>query len=69
MVIGEAANKLTKDFCDNHPDTPWRSIAGMRHVLVHDYYQIDIDELWDVISVDIPVLKQQINNYLQTVEC
>ena len=65
MIIGEAANKLTKDFCTKHPKTPWRQIAGMRNVLVHDYYQIDVDELWDVINVDIPVLKQQIEQYLQ----
>lgn len=65
MVMGEAANKLTKEFCASHPNTPWRNIAGMRHVLVHDYYQIDIDELWDVIKEDIVVLKPQIENYIE----
>lgn len=65
MVIGEAANKLSADFCAQHPGTPWRQIAGMRHVLVHDYYQIDIDELWGVIQDDIPILRPQIEHYLQ----
>lgn len=65
MVIGEAANKLTKEFCSCHPHTPWRMIAGMRHVLVHDYYQIDIDELWDVIKEDLKVLKPQIEEYIK----
>ena len=64
MIIGEAANKLTKEFCEAHPVTPWRKIAGMRHVLVHDYYQIDVVELWEVINSDIPILKNQIQQYL-----
>jgi len=64
MVIGEATNKLSKEFCEAHPDTPWRNIAGMRHVLVHDYYHIDVNELWSVIQDDIPVLKSQIEKYL-----
>ena len=48
-----------------HPDTPWAIIEKMRHVLVHDYYQIDFDILWDVIKKDLPVLKVQIESYLQ----
>lgn len=68
MVIGEAANKLSSDFCTAHPGTPWRKIAGMRHVLVHDYYQIDVDELLTVITVDIPALKPQIQKYLEEFE-
>lgn len=67
MVIGEAANKLTKEFCAAHPATPWRSIAGMRHVLVHDYYQIDVDELWGVIAEDIHDLKEQITKYIDEI--
>lgn len=65
MVIGEAANKLTPSFCDAHPKTPWKQIAGMRHVLVHDYYQIDEEELYYVIIEDIPVLRAQIQQYIE----
>lgn len=68
MIIGEAANKLTKEFCLSHPNTPWRKIAGMRHVLVHDYYQIDIDELWDVIKEDLIILKPQIEGYIKELD-
>lgn len=64
MVIGEASNKLSKEFCALHPQTPWRNIAGMRHVLVHDYYRIDEEELLSVIENDIPVLKSQIEQYI-----
>ena len=63
MVIGEAANKLTKEFCAEHPATDWRAITGMRNVLVHDYYQINESELYSVIQDDIPCLKTQILEY------
>ena len=43
QVIGEASNRLSKEFLAVHPDTNWRGVIGMRHVLVHDYYQIDGD--------------------------
>ena len=64
MIIGEAANKLTLEFCQSHPDTPWRKISGMRHVLVHDYYQIDALELLEVVNADLPILKPQIEQYI-----
>lgn len=68
MVIGEAANKLTKEFCAAHPSTDWRAITGMRNVLVHDYYEINESELFSVIKDDIPVLKNQIEEYIKESE-
>lgn len=65
MIIGEAANKLSKEFCSAHPNTDWRAIAGMRHVLVHDYYQINEEELFSVITDDIEPLKAQIQEYIK----
>lgn len=65
MIIGEAANKLTKEFCAAHPATDWRAITGMRNVLVHDYYQINESELLCVIQDDLPLLKPQIEEYLK----
>lgn len=65
QVIGEAVYKLSPEFKSTHPDTPWPIIEKMRHVLVHDYYQIDFDILWDVIKKDLPTLKSQVEYYLQ----
>lgn len=67
MIMGEAANKLTKDFCQNHPNTNWRGVTGMRNVLVHDYYNIDDEEIWNVLQKDIPVLKSQIQEYVKEI--
>ena len=63
-IIGEAAYKLTRTFCREHSDTPWEFIAKMRHVLVHDYYQIDPDAVWKVIQEDLPPLRDKVSGYL-----
>ena len=63
-IIGEAAYKLTSWFKDSHASTPWKVIEKMRHVLVHDYYQIDEAEVKYVIEDDLLPLRDQINEYL-----
>ena len=63
-IIGEAAYKLTHTFCRLHPETPWEFIAKMRHVLVHDYYQISSREVWKVVKEDLQPLREQIGHYL-----
>ena len=63
-IIGEAAYKLTRAFCRQHPQTPWDFIMKMRHVLVHDYYQIKPKEVWKVIHEDLKPLREQVAHYL-----
>ena len=63
-IIGEATYKLTRAFCSQHPNTPWEFIAKMRHVLVHDYYQINPSEVWAVIQDDLSPLRDQVTSYL-----
>ena len=63
-IIGEAAYKLTRAFCKEHTETPWNFIAKMRHVLVHDYYQIDPEAVWKVVNEDLPLLRKQVAKYL-----
>ena len=64
QIIGEAVYKLTADFKQQHPDTPWAAIEKMRHILVHDYFRINFDVLWDVVTKDIPLLKSQVKQYI-----
>lgn len=59
-IIGEAVYMLSKEFKTSHPDIDWDAIEGMRHVLVHGYYQIRPSQLWNTIQNDIPALKPQI---------
>lgn len=49
-IIGEAAYKLTDEFVDAHKEVPWKVIRGMRHYLVHEYYQVSKDGLWDTLT-------------------
>ena len=63
-IIGEAAYKLTNAFCRQHPETPWKHITRMRHVLVHDYYQINPIEVWKVIGEDLHPLRDHVTRYL-----
>ncbi len=50
QVIGEAARRVSQDFCKNHPAIPWKAIVGMRHKVVHDYMSVDEDVVWDTSS-------------------
>lgn len=55
---------LTKEFRAEHPEIEWEAIEGMRHVLVHGYYTIRPQQVWQVVEVDIPALKPQIETLL-----
>ena len=67
-IIGEAAYKLTNEFKDAHPKTPWRQIVAMRHILVHGYYQVTADEIFNVYEQDLPLLLQQLSSYMDDVK-
>lgn len=64
-IIGEAAYKLTNEFKISHPETPWKFIVGMRHVLVHGYFQISRANIIQTIREDLPLLLEQTQRYLQ----
>lgn len=68
QVIGEAARAISEELKDEHDEMPWRQIVGMRHILVHRYFEVDIDLIWSVVEDDVPVLKQQIDLILKEPE-
>lgn len=60
QIIGEACWRLSQPLKDQHPDVPWRSIAGMRHVLMHDYFQVNWQRVYETARNHVPLLKPQI---------
>ncbi len=59
-IIGEAVKNLPDDFKKNYPGVPWKKIAGMRDVLIHEYFGVDLDLTWQAVQKDIPDLKKDI---------
>jgi uncharacterized protein with HEPN domain len=60
QVIGEAAAGLSDGFIAQHPEVPWRQIIATRNRVVHGYFEVDLDILWDVGIIDVPQLTVQI---------
>ncbi|KAF5418324.1 MAG: hypothetical protein C5S45_09275 [Candidatus Methanocomedens sp.] len=58
-IIGEAVKNLPAEVKSNYPDVPWKNIAGIRDVLIHKYFGIDLELTWQVVQKDIPDLKRE----------
>jgi uncharacterized protein with HEPN domain len=59
-IIGEAARGITDELREAHPEVPWRRMVAMRNVLIHGYFDIDVDLVWSVAENDLPKLGAQI---------
>ncbi len=57
QCIGESGYMLTKEYKDLHPVVKWKAIEGLRHVLVHDYYQVELETIWSIIQNDLNPLQ------------
>lgn len=60
-ILGEAAKNIPEDFKKQHPDIEWKKIAGLRDILAHEYFGVDLAILWDIIETKLPVLKKKIS--------
>jgi uncharacterized protein with HEPN domain len=63
-VIGEAVKRLSAEMKDKRPDVPWQDIAGMRDVLIHDYFAVDLNAVWAAAERDAPALRQAVEALL-----
>ena len=63
-ILGEAAKNVSEDLRKDYPDIPWRQIAGTRDRLIHGYFDVDLDIVWQIISTDLPVLVAQLEKAL-----
>ena len=64
QIFGEAAFKIPPEYRNQHTEIPWSKIMGMRHILVHDYFQIDLEIVWAVVEKELPGLKEKLQNLL-----
>ncbi len=65
-VIGEAANMLTLDLRHEQQHVPWKQIINMRHKIIHEYFAIQTDSVWDVVGNDVPVLRSHLAEIIAT---
>jgi uncharacterized protein with HEPN domain len=68
QIIGEAARAVPETVRAVAPEIPWSKITGMRHVLVHDYFGIDLDLVWNAVERDLPELKAAATRVLAVLE-
>ncbi|HAZ28402.1 MAG TPA: hypothetical protein DCY48_01340 [Candidatus Magasanikbacteria bacterium] len=64
-IIGEAVKQLPLAIRHTYPEIPWRDVAGMRDILIHEYYRVDLPTAWEVAIRDLPKLKRQIQNLIR----
>ena len=67
-IIGEATKRLSAKLCSQHADIPWRRIAGLRDVLIHDYMGVDINAVWEITQQNLPVLKGRVEKILRDLD-
>lgn len=65
QIIGEAARVISSPFKEKYPEIPWRDASDLRNLIIHEYFRVNLDIIWDIVQNDIPSLKQEIKAILK----
>lgn len=67
-IIGEAVKNIPEEIRNNYPDIPWRSMSGMRDKVIHGYFGVKVERVWEVVKRDIPNLKPKFEKMLSEIK-
>jgi uncharacterized protein with HEPN domain len=65
QTLAESSQRLSDSLKSKYPDIEWRNIAAFRNVIVHDYLGIDLDQIWDIVGIDLPSLRERVKVILE----
>jgi len=67
-IIGEATHNLPEEFRDGHPEIAWNKAMATRNILIHHYFGIELDIIWDTVTKSLPIFKKQIQELLKKLD-
>ncbi len=66
-VVGEAVKNISKELRKKYPKIPWKQAAGTRDNLIHEYFNVDLNQVWETIKINLPELKEKVNQLLKKI--
>lgn len=66
-IIGEAANKISDEAHEKYDDVPWRRMVGLRNIVIHEYFGVDLNIVWQVVTINLPETKPKVKKILRNI--